>query len=159
MFDFSYYTPTKIVFGRGAENRVGELTRAFGGRRALVHYGGRSAVASGLLDRVRATLDAAGVARQRRHEAWMPHNRSAPSSMHRAEIPASPARRAKGQARSGHPNPWTLKMRPFAFLRMWERYMNPDCWLGGTFSSCIHPLTRSVRSRFLHSTRFSVCTM
>lgn len=63
MFDFSYYTPTKIVFGRGAENRVGELTRAFGGRRALVHYGGRSAVASGLLDRVRAALDAAGVAR------------------------------------------------------------------------------------------------
>ena len=50
-----------MVFGRGAENRVGELARAFGGSRVLIHYGGKSAIRSGLIDRVKASLDAAGV--------------------------------------------------------------------------------------------------
>ncbi|MBQ6374142.1 MAG: iron-containing alcohol dehydrogenase [Clostridia bacterium] len=59
--NFEYYTPTKVVFGRGAENRVGELARAFGGSRVLIHYGGKSAIRSGLIDRVKASLDAAGV--------------------------------------------------------------------------------------------------
>ncbi len=61
MFDFSYYTPTKVVFGRGTENQAGELIRQFGGSRVLIHYGGESAVRSGLLDRVKASLDAAGL--------------------------------------------------------------------------------------------------
>lgn len=61
MFGFSYYTPTKVVFGRGAEAQAGKLVRAFGGSRVLLHYGGESAVRSGLLDRVRAALDGEGV--------------------------------------------------------------------------------------------------
>ena len=59
--DFTLYTPTKIVFGHKTEERVGELVRAFGGSRVLIHYGGGSAVRSGLIARVEASLDAAGI--------------------------------------------------------------------------------------------------
>ena len=62
MIDFEYYTPTKIAFGRGVESRTGELARAFGAHKALIHYGGKSALASGLIGRIKASLDAAGVA-------------------------------------------------------------------------------------------------
>ena len=61
MNDFSFLSPTQIVFGRGVEAQTGALVRRFGGTKALVHFGGGSAVRSGLLDRVLASLDAAGV--------------------------------------------------------------------------------------------------
>lgn len=61
MFDFEYYAPTKVVFGRQTENEAGALVKQFGGTRVLIHFGGQSAVRSGLLDRVRASLDAAGI--------------------------------------------------------------------------------------------------
>jgi alcohol dehydrogenase YqhD (iron-dependent ADH family) len=59
--NFQYYTPTRVVFGTGTELKTGELVRAQGCRKALVHYGGQSAVRSGLLDRVCASLAAAGI--------------------------------------------------------------------------------------------------
>ena len=62
MINFEYYTPTKIAFGRGVESCTGELARAFGAHKALIHYGGKSALASGLIGRIKASLDAAGVA-------------------------------------------------------------------------------------------------
>ena len=61
MIDFDYWAPTYIAFGKGKESRTGELVRRFGGRKALLHYGGGSAVKSGLIDRVKASLAAAGV--------------------------------------------------------------------------------------------------
>ena len=61
MFDFKYYTPTKVVFGKNTETRVAELVKEFGGTKLLVHYGGGSVVRSGLLKRVTDTLDAAGI--------------------------------------------------------------------------------------------------
>ena len=61
MIDFNYWSPTYIAFGRGKESRTGELVRRFGGRKALLHYGGGSAVRSGLIDRVKASLAEAGV--------------------------------------------------------------------------------------------------
>ena len=61
MIDFDYWSPTYIAFGKGKESRTGELVRRFGGRKALLHYGGGSAVRSGLLDRVKASLAEAGV--------------------------------------------------------------------------------------------------
>ena len=61
MFDFNYYTPTRVVFGRGTEDRAGELVKQYGGSRVLLHYGGHSALRSGLIDRVKASLDAAGL--------------------------------------------------------------------------------------------------
>ena len=59
---FVYYTPTKVYFGRGEEEKVGERVREFGGTKVLVHYGSRSAVKSGLIGRVLKSLDEAGIA-------------------------------------------------------------------------------------------------
>lgn len=61
MENFDYCTPTEYVFGRGTEQRVGELTAQKLGRKVLLCYGGRSAIDSGLLDRVKSLLDEAGV--------------------------------------------------------------------------------------------------
>lgn len=63
MYDnFEYFTPTKVVFGKGTENQAGELIKAYGSKKVLIHYGGQSAVKSGLIDRVKASLDEAGIA-------------------------------------------------------------------------------------------------
>ena len=61
MFGFNYYAPTKVVFGKGTEEKVADLIREFGGRKILVHYGSGSVVRSGLLKKVTDALDAAGI--------------------------------------------------------------------------------------------------
>ena len=61
MENFKYYTPTKVVFGRGVENQVGELVKEQGCRKVLVHYGSGSVLRSGLLDRVLDSLKAEGI--------------------------------------------------------------------------------------------------
>ncbi|MCM1517212.1 MAG: iron-containing alcohol dehydrogenase [Pseudoflavonifractor sp.] len=61
MENFTFWSPTKFVFGRDTESRTGELTKEAGGRKALVVYGGGSVVRSGLLDRVIGSLDRVGV--------------------------------------------------------------------------------------------------
>ncbi len=60
MLNFEFRNPTKIVFGKGAEARVGAETAAHA-KKVLLHYGGGSVKASGLFDRVTASLKAAGV--------------------------------------------------------------------------------------------------
>lgn len=62
MQNFVYYTPTKVVFGKGTEEQTGALVREQGCSRALVVYGSGSAVKSGLLGRVLASLDGSGAA-------------------------------------------------------------------------------------------------
>lgn len=62
MFHFTYHTPTTVVFGRGAEEQTGALVKAQGCRKVLIHYGGGSVVRSGLLGRIKAALEAEGVA-------------------------------------------------------------------------------------------------
>lgn len=62
MLDFTLCTPTEAVFGPGSENKTGELLKRYGATKVLIHYGGGSVVRSGLLERVTASLDAAGVA-------------------------------------------------------------------------------------------------
>ena len=62
MEDFTFWTPTRYVFSRDAETRTGEMSARFLGKKVLIVYGRGSAVRSGLLDRVKASLDAAGVA-------------------------------------------------------------------------------------------------
>jgi alcohol dehydrogenase YqhD (iron-dependent ADH family) len=58
--NFDYCNPTRIVFGKGAEARVGAET-AVHARKILFHFGGGSIKASGLYDRVVGSLRAAGV--------------------------------------------------------------------------------------------------
>jgi alcohol dehydrogenase YqhD (iron-dependent ADH family) len=62
MRDFVFCSPTTFVFGRDSEQRTGEMVRKFNGSKVLIHYGGGSVVRSGLLDRIRASLQAAGLA-------------------------------------------------------------------------------------------------
>ena len=61
MFNFKYYTPTKVVFGKETELQVAELIKEFGGKKVLIHYGGGSVVRSGLLKKVTDILDKAGI--------------------------------------------------------------------------------------------------
>ena len=61
MKDFIYYTPTQIAFGRNAEQQTGKLVKQYGGTKVLVHYGGKSAERSGLLDVVTTALAAEGI--------------------------------------------------------------------------------------------------
>lgn len=61
MKDFIYYAPTEVVFGKEAEQQVARLVKKYGGHKVLVHYGGKSAKASGLLDSVLDTLRAADI--------------------------------------------------------------------------------------------------
>ena len=62
MFDFKYFTPTKVLFGKNTEDKVAELIQEFGGKKVLIHYGGGSVIRSGLMQRVTDKLDAAGIA-------------------------------------------------------------------------------------------------
>lgn len=61
MNDFIFYSPTEFVFGKNTEGRAGVLARKHGARKVMVVYGGGSAVRSGLLDRVRQSLQEAGM--------------------------------------------------------------------------------------------------
>lgn len=62
MDNFTFYAPTYFVFGKEKENEVGEYVRKFGGSKVLIHYGGGSVVRSGLLDRVKASLEEKNIA-------------------------------------------------------------------------------------------------
>ena len=56
MDNFSFYSPTKFVFGKGTEKQAGKLVKEFGGSKVLLHFGGQSAKKSGLLDTVEQSL-------------------------------------------------------------------------------------------------------
>ena len=59
--NFEFYSPTRVIFGKGTEQRVGALVREYGGTRVLIVYGGKSAVRSGVLDRAENSLAEAGI--------------------------------------------------------------------------------------------------
>jgi len=61
MDNFSYQNPTRIIFGKGAENEAGPQCLQYA-KKVLLHYGGGSVKKSGLLGRITASLDKAGVA-------------------------------------------------------------------------------------------------
>lgn len=61
MENFTFYSPTYFVFGKGTEEQTGQYVKRYGGHKVLIHYGGGSIVRSGLLDRVKASLDAENI--------------------------------------------------------------------------------------------------
>ena len=61
MKDFNYYAPTEVVFGEQSEEQVAALVKKYGGTKVLVHYGGKSAERSGLLDKICGLLKEGGV--------------------------------------------------------------------------------------------------
>ena len=61
MNNFSFQNATKIIFGKGTEENVGEETKLHADK-VLLHYGGGSIKQSGLYARVTASLKKSGVA-------------------------------------------------------------------------------------------------
>ena len=59
--DFNFYAPTRVVFGRDAESKIGQLVANNGAHKVLIHYGGGSAERSGLLGVVRQQLRETGI--------------------------------------------------------------------------------------------------
>lgn len=61
MNNFTFYSPTYFVFGKKEEEQAGKYVKRFGGSKVLLHFGGGSVVRSGLLDRVKKSLDAENI--------------------------------------------------------------------------------------------------
>lgn len=61
MDNFVFYSPTWFEFGKDAELQTGKLVKKFGGTKVFIHYGGGSVIKSGLLDRVKKSLDDEGI--------------------------------------------------------------------------------------------------
>ena len=59
--NFESYNPTRLIFGAGVLERLGEVAGAYG-KKALIVTGGGSVKLSGTFDRAAASLKAAGIA-------------------------------------------------------------------------------------------------
>ncbi|MCY8122662.1 iron-containing alcohol dehydrogenase, partial [Bacillus spizizenii] len=60
MHNFTYWNPTKLIFGRGEVERLPEELKSYG-KNVLLVYGGGSIKRSGLYDQVIEQLNKAGV--------------------------------------------------------------------------------------------------
>lgn len=56
MNDFQFYTPTRYILGRGAQNDAGRLSAELLGAKVLLVFGQNSAKKSGLLDEIETSL-------------------------------------------------------------------------------------------------------
>ena len=61
MNNFDWYAPTHIVSGRGTESEVSSLLKSSKCNRVLLHYGSGSVIRTGLLDKIKSSLDKAGI--------------------------------------------------------------------------------------------------
>ena len=61
MNNFTFYAPTYFSFGKDTENETGSLVKRFGGSKVLIHYGSGSVKRSGLLDKVKKSLEKEGL--------------------------------------------------------------------------------------------------
>ena len=61
MNNFTFYCPTKFVFGKDQEQTVGKLCKEYGATKVMVVYGGNSIVKTGLLERVVGYLKEEGL--------------------------------------------------------------------------------------------------
>ena len=61
MKNFTYYAPTRVMFGKGTEEELGKIVSEYGFHKVLIHFGGGSVKRSGLLERLEKSLAAAGV--------------------------------------------------------------------------------------------------
>jgi len=57
MNNFTYYTPTKVIFKENGERECATELKAYNPKKVLIHYGGGSAIKSGLIDRIKTSLD------------------------------------------------------------------------------------------------------
>ena len=76
MHNFEYFTPTRVIFGKEAEKETGRLVKEQNCKKVLLHYGGNSAKKSGLLDRVRRSLEGEGIEYTMLGTAWRSRSQS-----------------------------------------------------------------------------------
>lgn len=62
MNNFMFYSPTEFAFGKETELQTGALVKKFHGTKVLIVFGGGSVLRSGLLERVKESLDKEGIA-------------------------------------------------------------------------------------------------
>jgi len=60
MLNFDFYSPARLIFGKGTESQIGELLKPHA-RKVLLHYGGGSIKKNGLYDIVVDSLKAGGI--------------------------------------------------------------------------------------------------
>lgn len=51
-----FFAPTKVIFGEDTEMQIGKIISDYGFKKVLIHYGGQSALRSGLIDTVKQSL-------------------------------------------------------------------------------------------------------
>ena len=56
MLDFTYYTPTKVFFGKDKHKEVGAIIKGYGYTNIMMQYGKESIKKSGLYDDVMKSL-------------------------------------------------------------------------------------------------------
>lgn len=61
MRSFEYFAPTKVIFGKDSHLQIGDILKKENCHKVLIHYGGKSAVASGLIDEVSGCFTDAGI--------------------------------------------------------------------------------------------------
>ena len=61
MRNFEFYAPTKIIFGKGTESQVAEQIIAFNGSKVLIHYGSESVKKTGLLEKIKHSLELSSI--------------------------------------------------------------------------------------------------
>lgn len=61
MNNFTFCTPTKVIFGKDIEKQIGETIKGYGASRVLIHYGGGSVKKTGLFDKVVNSLESTGL--------------------------------------------------------------------------------------------------
>ena len=61
MLDFTYYTPTKVFFGKDAHKNVGEIIKGYGYKKIMLQYGKGSIKKTGLYDEVMSSLKENGI--------------------------------------------------------------------------------------------------
>ncbi len=61
MLNFTYYTPTKVFFGKDTEKQVGEIIASYGYKKIMLQYGQSSIKKSGLFDEIMGALAKSGI--------------------------------------------------------------------------------------------------
>ena len=61
MNNFDWYAPTHVVFGKETESEVSSLLKESKCSRVLLHYGSGSVIRTGLLGKIKSSLDKAGI--------------------------------------------------------------------------------------------------
>ena len=61
MLDFTYYTPTKVYFGKDSHKNVGEIIKGYGYKKIMMQYGFGSIKKSGLYDEIISSLTKNGI--------------------------------------------------------------------------------------------------